>query len=203
MESIKLKHLLSRIVEHNDERAFSEFFDCYHTRLINLAMLFVPKYDQAEDIVSEVFLKLLSRKSDLLKLNNFNGYLFKMVKNKGLDFLKQRKKESGSVIIDDIKDYRTAENIGPDRKIINDELMIKLNQSIQALPPKRRLVFKMIKDEHLTYRETAEILNISERTVEVHLNLAIKDLRKVLSVFYKEYKGDIPFNKQRFISLFL
>lgn len=203
MDNLKLKHLVTRIVKHDDQRAFSEFFDSYHTRLVNLAMLFVPRYTYAEDIVSDVFLSLLSKKERLLELNNINGYLFILVKNRALDFLKSRKNEFGNIIIDDIQDYLTSDFIEVERKMTNDEIRQKLNESIQALPPKRRLVFKMIKDEGLSYRETAEILEISERTVEVHLKLAIQDLRKVLQSFYDEYKDRIPLSKQRFLSLFL
>jgi len=75
-----LHHLLVQIVEHNDQKAFSKLFDFYYSRLLSLAMVYIPRYEQAEEIVSDVFLKLLLKKKELLKIKNFSGYLFFMVK---------------------------------------------------------------------------------------------------------------------------
>lgn len=203
MTALQLKHLLTRIVHHNDERAFSTLFDCYYTRLMNLAMLFIPQYDQSQEIVSEVFVQLLKKKQDLLKIERFEGYLFTMVKNRALNFLKSRIKTQGHILIDDLEDHLTSDYILPDEKLINDDLRLALVNAIQQLPPKRRLAFKMVKDEGMSYKEVAAILDISERTVEVHLKLAIQNLRIVLEDFYEEHKSDLPLTKQRFLSIFL
>lgn len=203
MNPIKLRHLLSRIVEKNDEKAFSEFFGHYHTRLINLALLFLPRYDLAEDVVSEVLLKLLQKKETLLEIRNFEGYLFKMVKNKSLNLLKSKADELGNIQIDDINDYLLPEGNDPEKTLINTNLGQMLDRVIQELPPKRRLVFKMIKDENMSHKEVADILEISERTVEVHLKLAIKDLRVSLKEYYEEHRDTISISKQRFLSIFL
>jgi len=202
MDPIKLKHLLTRIVNSNDEKAYSEFFDHYYTRLMNLAMIYLPQYSLAEEVVSDVIYKILLKKSELQDIKNFEGYLFKMVKNHSLNALRLKKNKS-SIVIDDIQDHLTTDFIDPDKKLINDNLKQRLNQAIQMLPPKRRLVFKMIKDEGMSYKETAEILELSHRTVEVHLKLAIQNLRTVLDSFYKEHVNDIPVSKQIFMSIFL
>ena len=199
MNPVKLRHLIIRMVEHDDERAFSTFFDYYHTRLMNLAMLFITQYDQAEEVVSDVFLKLLKKRHDLLNIERFEGYLFAMVKNHALNYIKLKNKEGGNILIDNIQDHLTSDFIEPEAKLINDELRNILNSAIQKLPPKRRLAFKMVKDEGMSYKEVAEILDISERTVEVHLKLAIQDLRQVLHTFYTTDKMGQPISKQRFL----
>lgn len=203
MDPIKLRHLLTRIANSNDERAFSAFFDHYHSRLMHLAMLFITQYDQAEEVVSEVFLKLLSMKEKLMEIERFEGYMFMMVKNNALNHLKSMKKSKDDIMIDDIKDHLTADFLNADKKLINDDLRLALNQAIQKLPRKRRLVFMMIKDDGMSYREVAGILDLSERTIEVHLKLAIQDLRAILKDFYEAGKNDIPISKQRFLSLLL
>jgi RNA polymerase sigma-70 factor (family 1) len=204
MDPTKLRFLIENMVERNDERSFSLFFDHYHTRLIRLSLLFVPRFDQAEEVVAEVFLKLLRKRESLLAIQNFEGYLFKMVKNESLNYVKTFKhKDSGNVLVDDIKDYLVIDYNDPERKMISQDLAALLHQVIEQLPPKRRLVFKMVKDENMSYREVGEILEISERTVEVHLKLAIKDLRKALSHYYNENEGIIPISRQRFLSVML
>lgn len=186
MDPIRLKYLLKNIVERNDERSFSLFFDHYHTRLIRLSLLFVPRFDQAEEVVADIFLKLLCKKESLLDIQNFEGYLFKMVKYESLTFIKNKKKwSSGNVLVDNIQDYLVIDHNDPEKKMINSDLGLLLHRVIEQLPPKRGLVFKMVKDEHMFYKEVGEILEISERTVEVHLKLAIKDLRKALKYYYQ------------------
>ena len=203
MDSVRLRHLLTRIVESDDGKAFSEFFDCYYTRLMNFAMIFIPQYDQAEEVVSEVFLKLLNMKGELLKIDRFEGYMFMMVKNHALNFLNLMKREQANILIDDIKDHMTSDFIDPDKRLINNDLQRILTNAIEQLPPKRRLVFKMVKDEGMSHKETAELLELSVRTVEVHLKLAIKDLRRILLSFYEEHKDEIGVSNQRFLSFFL
>ncbi len=204
MNPINLRELLKKIVEKNDQRAFSAFFDHYHTRLIKLAMLFVPRFDQAEEVVSEVFLILLRKREALLEIQHFEGYLFKMVKNTALNHLKENKsKITNTILIDNAQDYLYPDNNDPEKNLINRDLGTLLQKVIEQLPSKRGLVFKMIKDENMSYKEVGEILEISERTVEVHLKLAIQDLRKALSHYYEENKGVIPLSKQRFLSIML
>ncbi|WP_114749667.1 RNA polymerase sigma factor [Pleomorphovibrio marinus] len=204
MNPIQLRELLKKIVEKKDERAFSTFFDHYHTRLIKLALLFVPRFDQAEEVVSEVFLNLLRKRETLLSIQHFEGYLFKMVKYEALNYLKSNKsKFAGNILIDDVQDYLSPDNNDPEKNMINHDLGKLLNHVIERLPPKRGLVFRMVKDENMSYKEVGEILEISERTVEVHLKLAIKDLRKALSHYYNENKGVIPLSRQRFLSILL
>lgn len=204
MDPIRLNYLLKNIVERNDERSFSLFFDHYHTRLIRLSLLFVPRFDQAEEVVADVFLKLLRKKESLLSIQNFEGYLFKMVKNESLTYIKtNNKRNSGNVLIDDIKDNLVIDQNDPEKRMINNDLGNLLQRVIEELPPKRGLVFKMVKDEQMSYKEVGEILEISERTVEVHLKLAIKDLRKALGQYYNENEGIIPLSKQRFLSIML
>ncbi|NJN26591.1 MAG: RNA polymerase sigma-70 factor [Cyclobacteriaceae bacterium] len=203
MDTIKLKHLISRIVNQKDERAFSTFFDYYHTRFISMAMLFVHQHHAAEEIVSDVFLTLLNKKQKLLDIEKLEGYMFVMVKNHSLNYIKSKSKSKDHLMIDDVKDYLTSDYVGAEESMINTDVVKALYVAIQKLPPKRRLVFKMVKEENMSYKEAAEILEISERTVEVHLKLAIQDLRLLLQGFYEEHRKIIPISKRSFLMLFL
>jgi len=92
MDNIYLNHLLKRIALHDDQKAFSAFFDQYHSKLIKFAHLFVANYVHAEEIVSEVLIKLLKNRRNLHEIEKFEGYLFTMIKNQSLNFIKQNKK---------------------------------------------------------------------------------------------------------------
>ncbi len=171
---------------HDDQKAFSVFFDYYHSKLIKFAHLYVPNYVQAEEIVSEVLIKLLKKRKTLHSIEKFEGYLFTMVKNQSLNFIKQNKKSFGHLSVENIEDFYSTERIDPYEKYLESELRDLLNKTIENLPPKRQMVFKLIKDEGMSQREVAELMDISVRTVEVHLKLAVKDVRKIIKEYFVE-----------------
>ncbi len=197
MEEDRLKYLLRRIAHHDDQEAFTIFFNHYHMRLMSLAMLFIPRYNDAEEVISEVFIKILKKKDDLPDIDNFEGYLFMMVKNHALNHLKKSKRDSRNVPVDDIEDYLSTDYNEPLEKLIKDDLRAAILQAIHSLPPKRQMVFKLLKDEGMSYKEVADLLEISERTVEVHLKLAIKDLREVLAKHYEDSISEASVSKLR------
>jgi RNA polymerase sigma-70 factor (ECF subfamily) len=185
-----LKTLLYRIAIYNEERAFSEFFDLYHTRLIRFAKLYVSRYDHAEEVVSEVFIKLLRHKEGLHKIEKFEGYLFAMVKNEALNYLRKCHRISRDLPLDDMEDYLTKERTGPHEKLLEKELRNLINEAIDQLPPKRQMVFKLIKDEGLSYKEVADLMDLSVGTVEVHMKLALKDLRQKVKKYLNDPRID-------------
>lgn len=185
----QVKQLLRRIAIDDDEKAFSVFFDRYHAKLLRYANLWVRSMEEAEDVVSDVLINLLKNKKDHFLKENFIGYLFQSVKNKCLDHLRVEKKKN--ILFDnnyDEKDYFVFEQQTPISRLLHSELNQVLGQKIEELPPKRKLVFQLIKDEGMTYRQVAELMNISDRTVEVHLKLAIKDIKQTLEE-YMDHSG--------------
>ena len=192
MDNNYLNHLLKRIAIHDDQKAFSEFFDCYHSKLIKFAHLFVSNYVYAEEIVSEVLINLLKNRKNLHEIEKFEGYLFTMVKNKSLNFIKQNKKNLGQFSIENLEDFFSIERIDPYEIFLGSELRDLLNKSIEKLPPKRQMVFKLIKDEGMSHKEVAELMDLSVRTVEVHLKLAVKDVRKTIKDNFAESLKEKP-----------
>ena len=197
MDDNYLSHILQRIAIHDDQKAFSEFFDCYHSRLIKFASLYVPNYDQAEEIVSEVLIKLLKKRKTLHEIEKFEGYLFTMIKNQSLNYIKQNKKNINHLSIENAEDFFSTERIDPYEKYLESELRDLLNKAIELLPPKRQMVFKLIKDEGMSQKEVADLMDISIRTVEVHLKLAVKDVRKIIKDHFTESQKEKPLITKR------
>jgi len=84
--------------------------------------------------------------------------------------------------LDDIEVDVIFDTQTPEQILINDELKKKLEVAIQALPTRCKLVFKLIKEDGLSYKEAADILNISVKTVDAHLVTSIKKLTSTLRV---------------------
>lgn len=186
-EDLHTRTLLKRIAEDDDKKAFTLFFNRYYSRLIQFALLYVPAYNQAEDIVSEVMIRLLRKRTELCTIENFQGYLFKAVKNEALNQLTiQKRFPTNSRSIEDEKDHFLPDTIDPCEKLLEKELREIVSTIIERLPPRRRMVYKMVKDEGMKYKEVGELLEISERTVEEHLKIAVRELRQGIQAYFKE-----------------
>lgn len=170
------RELLERIAKKDDEQAFTIFFDHYHAKLIQFALLFVPQIDQAEDVVSNMLIRMIKNAGKIFEMDNLEGYLFMSVKNEAINFLKKEGRHKMNVSDVDI-DFFSQEHVDPIEKLIEKELRELISNTIERLPLKRKMVYKLIKDEGMKYQEVADLMNISKRTVEVHLKLAVKELR--------------------------
>lgn len=185
-EDLYVRNLLSRIAESDDKAAFTCLFNLYYNRLVQFAMVFVASHSLAEDVVSEVLIRLLRKRKELNSIQNFPAYLFQSVKNEGLNQLKLQKKERLFMPLDDEDDVFFPDLTDPHEWMVEKELRGIVTTIVEKLPPKRRMVYKMIKDEGMKYKDVAELLEISERTVEVHLKIAIRELREAVTKHFQE-----------------
>ncbi|WPR76122.1 RNA polymerase sigma factor [Algoriphagus sp. NG3] len=171
------KVLLHRISINSDRAAFSELFKRYHSKLVSLATCFLPNYGEAEDMVSEVFVRLLQNHKQLKDIENFEGYLYYSVKNQCLNQLKKNRRKNSLFIPLDMQDCKTGEYTQPLEQLLAIELREKIAECVDGLPQKRKLVYKMIKDDGLGIKEVSKLLVIAEKTVKKHLELAVRDIR--------------------------
>ncbi len=182
--------LFIRLLLKNDKQAFSIFFDHYYPKMIRLALIYLPGYQNAEDVVSDVLVKLLKQKTQLSDIQNFEAYLYTAVKNEALNLLKSKRLKHAYTSYEDQSDFLTSDFTDPYEVYVANELSELTFNTIEKLPPKRKLVYKFIKDDGLKYKEVAELLEISERTVEAHLKLAVKEIRQVVKQYLKGKKSD-------------
>ncbi|PKQ64886.1 hypothetical protein BZG02_03270 [Labilibaculum filiforme] len=157
----------------NFEKTFKEFY----SPLCNFAYSFVPDKDLCEDLVQDIFLKIWD-KSPTITIS-ISSYLYRAVKNSCLDHLKQRYKQS-ILPIEEIEDpiYSPYE-LSHENNL--EALQIKIEAAVNALPPKCKEVFLLRRNFQLSYNEISTELNISKKTIENHMNTAIKKLRTQLS----------------------
>ena len=178
-----------RQISTDDKRAFDALFRLHYENLAGFAKNYLMDTGKAEEIVSDVFVALWLQRKSLANIENPQTYLFVAVKNRCLNALRSTAK------IVSINDYPAAEKSiteNPLSDMEQKELSQKLHTVVDALPEQQRLVFNMIKENELTAKQTAEILQLSPRTVETHLYKAIKQLEKEIT----EYLGYSPKKKQ-------
>jgi len=175
-EQVDLNELLFQIAELDEKQAFSMFFRLYHEKMLLLARIFVSSPQIAEDIVSDVLIKLLRNRRKTFRKKNFLGFLYTCIKNQSLDYLRKNKRHR-HVKLDDQVDFLIQHPGDPCRQLMGKEFEEIIFDCVESLPPRRKLVYKMVKDDKLSYKQVGALLDISVRTVEVQLRLAVKHLK--------------------------
>lgn len=157
----------------------SEIYVRCHSKLVRFASDFLPYSEDAENVVQDTFLELLKNQDHLSEINNINAYLFKLVRNRCLDFLKhlvhEKAYENHTVV-----EYKAKEGVlemMSDTALLVDELQSIIKTEIDNLPTRCREIFILSRIEGLTHAEIAERLSLSENTVSVQLGIALKRIR--------------------------
>ncbi|GGH32765.1 RNA polymerase sigma-70 factor [Sphingobacterium alkalisoli] len=157
-----------------DRSAFTEIFNRYNKLLYSHVLNKIRDEDAAEDLVQDIFVVLWEKRS-LVKNINLSGYLFTMTRNRILNML------SHSKIVSDyastIKNYEQPSYPKTDELIREKQLSAIIESEINALPPRMREVFVLSRYKHLSNKEIAARLGLSEHTVADQIKKSLKTLR--------------------------
>jgi RNA polymerase sigma-70 factor, ECF subfamily len=174
------EHILFKKIRAGDEKAFEALFRHYYPHLCLYATRILKNPSVAEEIVQELFVRLWEKRKETEIETSVKNYLFRAAKNNCLNHIKhnQIKNEYSQKVLAESNPEDTSEDIET-----QSELFQKIEESIAALPEKRQEIFRLSRQEGLKYREIAEKMNISIKTVETQMGLAIKTLREKLRDF--------------------
>jgi RNA polymerase sigma-70 factor (family 1) len=177
----RIQYLQSRISIHEDQVAYKELFTGFYYYLHNFALSFIKSKQSAEEIVSDVFIKIWEKRFELEKIGNLKVYLFVATRNISLNYLEKQKRNATSGIDEKLAEDARSFYYDPEQLLITEEMMQRIQNAIDALPPKCRAIFKMVKEGDLHYKEVAEILGISVKTVENQLAIALRKIGTAVS----------------------
>jgi RNA polymerase sigma-70 factor, ECF subfamily len=165
----------------NNEASFERVFRTYYARLYAFAATMIDDRDEAEEVVQTMFCRLWEQRETLDITISIQAYLFRSVRNACLNHIKKKQiRETYKVM--NLENLNQNPEYQPDRTT-HSELSKKIEQAIADLPEQCRLVFKMSRFEELKYKEIAEQLGISIKTVENQMGKALKVLRFKLADF--------------------
>lgn len=183
--------LIRAIAIYNCERSFREFFNIFYPELFETSVYYVKNNLIAEEIVSELFVKLWLKRESLPAIKNIRAYLFVSTKRLSLNYLRQ--KQLPQLYLNDIDTELCVNLRNPEDQMLSEEELLKIKNAIENLPEKCRLVFLLVKEKGLKYKEVASALDISEKMVEKHISTALKKLRKELTdkSLVKKYSPNI------------
>jgi RNA polymerase sigma-70 factor, ECF subfamily len=165
--------------------AYKELFRQLYPRLKGYCRLFVHNGIMVEDIIQECFLTLWEKRSGIDPEKSVESYLFVILRNRCLNYLKENKLKEDKINPDDIQvtelqylyqlDFTEKEE-----KSLEEQLIVSFNQAVEVLPAKMKKVFIKCKIEGQKHKEVAEELGISIKTVEKHILSAKKHISEQL-----------------------
>lgn len=179
------KIVITKLI-YGDTETFKLLFKTHYKKLVLCANRLLNDLPVSEEIVGDVFALLWEKGHEIEFSTSVSAYLFKMVQNRCLNYIKHQKVEnlylsylSKNQLLDET--LNSTYNGYEER-----ELNQQINNAINTLPEKCREVFLMSRFSDLKYREIAAQLQISTKTVERHMSIALERLRKLLK--YKFHK---------------
>lgn len=168
-------------LKQDSKEAFSLLFQTYYTDLVLFGGNFLKDRTSCEDIVQSIFLKLWNDRKSIQIETSLKSYLLKAVRNSCLDEFRHleivRQYESGY-------ENTTLDSYDTENYVLYSDLHDHLYRALDQVPELYREAFELNRFEGLKYREIAQKLNVSERTVEVRVSKTLELLRKYLKDFF-------------------
>ena len=172
---------IGTLLAQKDETAFEQLFKTYFKRLHAYAFTILRDEVEAEEMVQQVFFKLWERNENLSLTGSVSAYLYRAVHNESLNYLKHQKVRSNHQLHVAYSMKNEVEH--PAKKVMAGELEKKIHTALNELPEQCRTIFQMSRFDELKYREIADKLGISVKTVENQMGKALKLLREKLVDF--------------------
>jgi RNA polymerase sigma-70 factor (ECF subfamily) len=179
---MNLEGELLRSVFNGNKKGFEILFRTYYKRLCAYAVTFVSQNDLAEDIVTDIFIKLWEKRDTLTITESVSSYLFQSVKNACINYLNREKGRKQMVSENEVNllnlklRYPISDRY-PLGDLIGQELEERIKHEIEKLPEQCATIFYLSRFEELSHKQIAEKLGIAENTVKVQIYRALIKLR--------------------------
>ncbi len=154
---------------------FRKVFDTYFGELCHFANTFLQDFALSEDMVQETFIKYLKIRDDFSDLKATKYWLYKTTRNSCLDHLKNKKTTSTYRISN--LELLTREEPPELSKLELEEIKQAIASTLDELPELTARIFKMSRDEEMTYPEIAKELNLSVKSIEYHISKVLAKMR--------------------------
>ena len=171
---------LAELLKKDDHAAYTEIYHRYSRLLYLHAYKRLKDREQARDVVQDLFTVLWNNRSDF-KLNTFlSGYLYTAIRNRIIKIIAH--KDIESEYFSSLEPF-IQDTVAADYLVRKNDLEVLIETEINALPEKMREIFKLSRKSHLSHKQIAEKLNLSEATVKKQVNNALKVLRVKLGPY--------------------
>ena len=171
--------ILQSQVAVGDTRAFRQIFDALFSNLTKFSFSFVHSKEAATEIVDELFVQLWVKRDDIMKINDLRVYLYTATKNASLNYISKKAKQIELEPYENLQ-VQMTDVVSPEQIMITKEILQKIKEAIDSLPPRCKLIFKFVREDGLSYSEVAEILGLSIKTIDSQMVIAVARIRAKL-----------------------
>lgn len=168
-------------MQKGNEKAFQSLFHKYFSFLVQIAFKQCGNKQIAHDSAQDVFVNLWKRKNEITLQSGIQAYLRRAVVYKTIDYIRAKK-----VNFNNIDDFEIGKSAPIEDKLITDELSVAIQEAMDTLPERCRIIFALSRYEQLTHQEISQQLNISKKTIENQITKALKHIRVQISPFLEK-----------------
>lgn len=168
------------LVGEHSEHAFRVIIHAYQDKVIRFISLFIQNNQECEELASDVFISLWTNRHKLVDVVDLDNYIFIIAKNKALNQLRKEKAELIDLDSFQFDSFHNTETT-PESIYITQEAVESLNAAINELPLKTKLAFHLVREDKMKYKDAAEILGVSIKTIEKQVASAVAKLKERLS----------------------
>lgn len=176
MKQLDEQTVLQRL-RSDDRQVLRQIFEAHYASVCTVIRRFIADPGLVEDLAQEVFVRFWEKRHRIEINSNLPAYIRRMAVNEALAYLRKKNRFAPDELPQQLPHHTTA---GADQALEASELQAAIRQAINSLPPRCKLIFQLSRFEDLTYREIAQKLDISEKTVENQMGKALKNLRDQL-----------------------
>lgn len=170
--------LLLKLIQSKDEHAFKYLFDLHFVPLCRYAHLYLSNTQEAEELVLDIYMYLWEHSHQIHLTLSLKAYLFQAVRNRCLNFLRDKKTTVSLDEAGDVSNDETASTLEM------EELSFLIQEAICALPDKCQQVFRLSREKNKTNQEIANEMDVSVKTVEAQITKALKRIKSFLDDKY-------------------
>lgn len=177
LENEQIKRLLTAIALNNDQAAYKELFLLLHSRLKQFAYSILKSGEEAEELVSDLFIRIWEKRDQLTTIESPLLYFYTSAKNLAFNRINKLKRQQNLAPEEWLVQLNSI-YFDPEQLMMTEEMMRQIRQAVNDLPPRCRIIFKLVKEDGLKYREVAELLQLSVKTVEAQMAIALRRIGK-------------------------
>lgn len=171
--------LLLKLIKQGDQIAFKHLFYQYVDSLERFITYYIHDREKSQELILDIFTYIWENRQQFEIKLTLKAYLFQAARNKAFTYIRDKKVP---VYIEDLQQVEVGENFNSDLEV--QELHQLIQEAVCLLPDKCREIFRKSRGENLTNKEIAEQLQISEKTVEGQITIALKKIRAYLGDGY-------------------
>jgi RNA polymerase sigma factor (sigma-70 family) len=172
---------------------FEHLFDANHKKVFNIALNIVQSIEDAEDITQEVFVEVYQSLHSFNQNSSASTWIYRIAVNKSLDYLRAKKRKKRFAFLTQLFHPETGEQLHeasifdhPGVVLENKERSQLLFKALDKLPENQRTAFVLHKIDGFSQKETALLMNLSEKAVESLVQRAKENMKKILGKIYEQ-----------------